>query len=80
MPPESMPQESMPGVKIPTSLLLSLGTIPVLAVLLGSKAVLQVMREVGEASEEIFRGDRLPILELETQNSGQVSERSGSSS
>ncbi len=80
MPPESMPPESMPGVKIPTSLLLSLGTIPVLAVLLGSKAVLQVMREVGEASEEIFRGDRLPILELETQNSEQVSERSGSSS
>jgi hypothetical protein len=49
----------------------------VLAVLLGSKAVLQVMREVGEASEELFRGDRLPILD--TQDSEKAAERSGSS-
>jgi len=72
-----MPQESRPSPKIPTTLLLSLGTIPVLAVLLGSKAVLQVMREVGEASEELFRGDRLPILD--TQDSEKAAERSGSS-
>lgn len=75
-----MPQESMSStqssVKVPTALLLSLGTIPVLALLVGGKAVLQVMREVGEASEEIFRGDRLPILE--TQDAEKISERSSS--
>lgn len=53
----------MSSRKVPTTLLLSLGTIPVLAVLIGGKAILQAMREVGEASEELFRGDRLPILE-----------------
>lgn len=55
--------EAMSRSKVPTTLLLSLGTIPVLAVLIGGKAFLQAMREVGEASEELFRGDRLPILE-----------------
>lgn len=58
-----MPQESPSSPKVPTTLLLSLGTIPVLAFLLGSKAILQAMRELGEASEEIFRGDRLPVLD-----------------
>ncbi|WP_225913808.1 hypothetical protein [Leptolyngbya ohadii] len=64
--PKSDPRADANRAKVPTSLLLSLGTIPVLAVLIGSKAILQAMREIGEASEELFRGDRLPILE--TQN------------
>lgn len=49
--------------KIPTNLLLSLGTIPVLAVLIGSKAIGKALIELGQASEELFRGDRLPMLE-----------------
>lgn len=61
---------------VPTALLLSLGTIPVLAVLIGGKAILQAMRELGEASEEIFRGDRLPVLDQ--QKPSRASERSDS--
>ncbi len=48
---------------IPTNLLLSLGTIPVLAVLIAGKAVGKALIELGQASEELFRGDRLPVLE-----------------
>lgn len=62
---DRMAQESLPGVKVPTPLLLSLGAVPVLAVLLGGRAFVQAMREIGEASEEIFRGDRLPVLEAQ---------------
>lgn len=50
--------------KFPTALLLSLGTIPLLAVLVGSKAVAAVIQDIGQASEEIFRGDRLPVLKM----------------
>ncbi|HEY9700328.1 MAG TPA: hypothetical protein V6D10_23945 [Trichocoleus sp.] len=51
--------------KIPTNLLLSFSTIPLLAVLIGSKAIGKALIELGQASEEIFRGDRLPVLERE---------------
>lgn len=44
--------------------LLQLSTGPVLLALLGSKAVSQTMQAIGQASEEVFRGDRLPILEF----------------
>lgn len=44
--------------------LLQLSTGPVLLALLGSKAASQTMQAIGQASEEVFRGDRLPILEF----------------
>jgi hypothetical protein len=50
--------------KSPTQLLLSLGAVPLLAVLVGGKALEKLMQEMGQASEEIFRGDRLPILKI----------------
>lgn len=54
----------MSDSKIPSgsNLLISLATIPVLAIILGSKAVAEAVRGLGEASEELFRGDRLPVL------------------
>ena len=58
--------------KIPTNLLLSLGTIPVLAVLIGGKAVGKALIELGQASEELFRGDRLPMLENQEQQDKQT--------
>lgn len=73
---ESISDAKVNRAKVPTPLLLSLGTIPVLAVLIGGKAILQAMRELGEASEEIFRGDRLPVLDQ--QKTIGASERSGS--
>lgn len=43
-------------------ILISLATAPVLALLVGGKALIEGVREVGVWSEEIFRGDRLPLL------------------
>jgi hypothetical protein len=50
--------------KIPTQLLLSLSTAPLLLVLIGSKTLAAALTELGQASEEIFRGDRLPVLHI----------------
>jgi hypothetical protein len=33
-------------------------------VLWGSRLVAELMTEAGQASEEVFRGDRLPVLKL----------------
>ena len=51
-------------VKIPTEILLSLGTGPLLLVMLAGKASLEFLQGIGQASEEVFRGDRLPILDF----------------
>lgn len=48
--------------KIPLPLLVSLATGPVLCALFAGKALSQTLIDVGVNSEEIFRGDRLPIL------------------
>ncbi|NJR65837.1 MAG: hypothetical protein HC772_11760 [Leptolyngbyaceae cyanobacterium CRU_2_3] len=50
--------------KFPTQILLSMSTAPVLMFLIGSKALATAIIELGQASEEIFRGDRLPILNI----------------
>ncbi len=47
-----------------TKLLLSLGTVPLLIALVASKALADFMIDFGQATEEIFRGDRLPILHI----------------
>jgi hypothetical protein len=36
--------------------------MPVLLVVLGEKALRRTLIDLGQTSEEIFRGDRLPIL------------------
>lgn len=54
------------GVKIPTSLLLSLATAPLLVGVLCGKASIKFLQALGEASEEVFRGDRLPVLRFPT--------------
>ncbi len=41
---------------------LSLSTAPLLLGILSEKALAQWLQTAGEASEEILRGDRLPIL------------------
>jgi hypothetical protein len=47
---------------IPNELLLQLGTGSLLLGLVGAKAVAQAVKAIGQASEEVFRGDRLPVL------------------
>ena len=68
------PSFDLPGN--PT-LWLSLATIPLLLFLLSTKALFDLMQQFGLASEELFRGDRLPVINLfdpfgsETNNSDQ---------
>lgn len=47
---------------VPNQVLLQISTVPVLAALVVGKAVAETMQTIGQSSEEIFRGDRLPIL------------------
>jgi hypothetical protein len=56
------PVGSAPKALVPPELLLSLATAPLLVALVGSKVVAEVVRELGLLSEEIFRGDGLPVL------------------
>jgi hypothetical protein len=43
---------------------IGLGTAPLLAGVLGARAIALAIQELGCASEELFRGDRLPILKI----------------
>jgi hypothetical protein len=45
-----------------SSLMIAVTTIPVIALILATRGVARATLEVGELSEELFRGDRLPIL------------------
>ena len=49
---------------IPSGVLLQLGTGAMVLGVLGSKAVDQALQAIGQASEEVFRGDRLPLLKF----------------
>lgn len=42
--------------------LVSVATIPVLVGVLAIKASAEIMQNLGQASEDIFQGDRLPII------------------
>jgi hypothetical protein len=53
---------SMPSIA-PT-LLVSLAATPWLLAIVAVKATQDLLEQVGLASEEIFRGDRLPVLHL----------------
>ncbi len=64
---ESSPAVSSEGV----SILLSLSTLPVVVGLLALKNVSQFWQQVGRDSEEIFRGDRLPLLTEPPQTSSE---------
>lgn len=51
---------------IPQSLILLSGTVSVLTLVLAEKATSEALIAIGEASEELFRGERLPILDFPT--------------
>lgn len=52
---------------IPQEILLQMGTVPVIMAVLAGKAFSETWKTIGEASEEVFRGERLPILEFPDQ-------------
>ena len=56
--PASLSSTSDPKV------LIGLVTLPVLIGMVGVRALAEGLRELGSLSEEIFRGDRLPLLEF----------------
>ncbi|MBD2294190.1 hypothetical protein H6G06_11975 [Anabaena sphaerica FACHB-251] len=47
---------------IPQSCLLQIATASMLLLLVADKATGQALEALGSASEEVFRGDRLPLL------------------
>jgi hypothetical protein len=52
----------LPLFSIPQSCLLQIGTASILLLLTTQKATKELLESMGQASEELFRGDRLPIL------------------
>ncbi|AFY36438.1 hypothetical protein [Calothrix sp. PCC 7507] len=58
----SHPELNLFLFSIPQSLLLQIGTASILLLLTTAQATTRAMEAVGQASEELFRGDRLPIL------------------
>ncbi|MGB3650348.1 MAG: hypothetical protein WBA41_03940 [Rivularia sp. (in: cyanobacteria)] len=54
---------------IPQSTILQAGTVSVLTLVLAEKAIREALITVGQASEELFRGERLPLLDFPTSNS-----------
>ncbi|MEM8602853.1 MAG: hypothetical protein AAGF24_03320 [Cyanobacteria bacterium P01_H01_bin.121] len=50
------------GELLPTDWLISVGAIAVVVGLVSANAGFKVMTQLGQASEEILRGDRLPNL------------------
>ncbi len=47
-----------------SNLMLSVATVPLIAILLGLKAWEEATQSMGQAGEEAFRGSRLPLLNL----------------
>lgn len=47
---------------LPSNWLLSLATAPLLVGLVGSRLISNFILELSESSEDVLRGDRLPVL------------------
>ncbi|PZV17873.1 MAG: hypothetical protein DCF22_02960 [Leptolyngbya sp.] len=60
--PTKAPVSSLPVPAL--ELFISLATAPLLIGLVGGKALAEVSQEIGKLAEEVFRGDRLPLLNL----------------
>ncbi|MGQ9869226.1 hypothetical protein [Leptodesmis sp.] len=62
-------QRLSPKMVVPVDLLISLATVPLVVGLVGTKILTQIAQELGQLSEEVFRGDRLPLLKFPSQPS-----------
>ncbi len=49
---------------IDPEILVGLAVVPVLIGMVGVRAIVDGLQELGSLSEEIFRGDRLPVLDV----------------
>ncbi|BCL35141.1 hypothetical protein [Nostoc sp. MS1] len=73
MPPITQKPTPTPGLNlllfsIPNSLLLEIGTASILMLLTTGNVTVKALESLGQASEELFRGDRLPILPFPDDN------------
>lgn len=66
--PSTNPELNLLLFSIPQSLLVQLGTASMLMLLTASKASTIALEAMGQASVELFRGDRLPILDFPEDN------------
>ncbi|NES95388.1 MAG: hypothetical protein F6K32_09180 [Desertifilum sp. SIO1I2] len=75
--PSSSTQTSQPGFWVSSELLLSLAVGPLLVGMAFGSRALDALQQLGSASEEVFRGDRLPTLnpKLSVSPTSSVSER-----
>lgn len=58
---QNLPQPSGQPM-LPSNWLLSLASAPLVVGLVGSRMITNMILELSESSEEILRGDRLPVL------------------
>jgi len=58
----SQPRLDLIPFTIPLSCFLPAGTVSILMLIIAQKATSNALVSLGEASEELFRGDRLPVL------------------
>ncbi|MEM6449627.1 MAG: hypothetical protein AAF703_04855 [Cyanobacteria bacterium P01_D01_bin.105] len=63
-PAESAQPKPSVSVSVPVDLALVAGTVPLLALVIGARVAANGLIELGRASEELFRGDRLPSRPL----------------
>ncbi|MDR9402621.1 MAG: hypothetical protein RI580_04210 [Halothece sp. Uz-M2-17] len=63
-----MAQSVNPNQQEQIDMALSLLTLPFLMGIVGARSLQEGLISLGEASEEVFRGDRLPILHLQQQS------------
>ncbi len=66
--PSDNPPSNVDFFSIPQSFLLQIGTASMVLLLVTQKATVKALEAMGEASEELFRGDRLPILDFPDDN------------
>ncbi len=69
-PNQSLPKDGLDLglLTIASSALLQLSTVPVLVALVAGKALAPTLKAIASASEEVFRGDRLPVLPFPEKN------------
>jgi hypothetical protein len=60
--PAKTPMANPTPSLIPTDILLSLSVAPLLLGVVATEAVSSWLQSVGLSSEEVFRGERLPVL------------------
>ncbi|OUL33134.1 hypothetical protein [Nostoc sp. 106C] len=66
--PSPNPELNLLLFSIPQSLLLNIGTASILLLLTAGQVSVKALESLGQASEELFRGDRLPILDFPEDN------------